>query len=1065
MRIVIDLQSAQVKGVFQEESILFAQALIRNKGDHEIVLVLSDLLPETIEIVRGRFDGLISQEYIRVWKAPGPICEKDSGNKTRRKIAELVREAFLANLEPDIVHVMNLFEGYSNNIVTSIGVFAQSLSTSVTLYDGLFQPKTNKQTAVAYQEFCIRKINQARRASLFLSLSAFAKQEGVERFNLKNETIIDISQGDKSDSVNFHEKWNIYAVNAIKAFEIQNARNLKENAVNTIPKYRPKLAYISPLPPEHTGIADYSAELLPELAQYYDIDVIVDQQTVSDVWVSASLPIRDIKWFRENSEKYDRVIYHLGNSPFHQYMFPHLKDIPGVIVLHDFFLSNLLEYLEVEGMISYIWKNSLYSSHGYKALKDLHRTDGTSNVIYDYPCNLSVLQNAQGVLAHSKTSFLMAKYWYGEYGRNQLKLIPPLAPIVSKIGRAKARLELGLPEHSFVVCSFGMLGPTKLNNRLLDAYLDSNLARQKNCKLIFIGESPGGEYEERLLRKKYSKKLSCHISITGRVDAATYRYYLEAADIGVQLRTQSRGEMSKAVLDCLSYGLPTIINAHGSMDDFPGDAVWKIPDKFHAGQLIEALEELWRDKQRRELLSDQARKYIEKHHDPSVCASKYVNAIEFFYKKSKSDIYSLINMIGKVQQVNAENLFELANDIALSIQPLPSQKQLFLDISALVQADIKTGIQRVVRSILNELLDAPPAGFRVEPVYATENMDYHYARTFTAEFLNISPDFLLDTPVEYQAGDIFFCIDLHFNIVIHHKEFYQQLRRFGVSVQFIVYDLLPLQFSEYFPEGTKNWFRRWLDVVLETDGAICISEAVANDLRVWIGGKEINEQQRRPFKISWYHNGADINASLPTMGLPNSVKDTLGQFKKRPTFLVVGTIEPRKGYLQVLDAFDQLWHEGLDANLVIVGSEGWKTLPNEQRRTIPKIVERLRSHPEQSKRLYWLDGISDEYLEKIYDTSTCLIMASEGEGFGLPLIEAAQHKLPIIVRDIPVFREVAGEHAFYFGGLDAEDLAQATKKWFELHKANQIPLSDRIPWLTWKESVARLMDILTEETA
>ena len=56
--------------------------------------------------------------------------------------------------------------------------------------------------------------------------------------------------------------------------------------------------------------------------------------------------------------------------------------------------------------------------------------------------------------------------------------------------------------------------------------------------------------------------------------------------------------------------------------------------------------------------------------------------------------------------------------------------------------------------------------------------------------------------------------------------------------------------------------------------------------------------------------------------------------------------------------------------------------------------------------MLWLEGISDEYLDKVYAASTCLIAASEGEGFGLPLIEAAQHKLPIIARDIPVFREV-----------------------------------------------------------
>jgi glycosyltransferase involved in cell wall biosynthesis len=112
------------------------------------------------------------------------------------------------------------------------------------------------------------------------------------------------------------------------------------------------------------------------------------------------------------------------------------------------------------------------------------------------------------------------------------------------------------------------------------------------------------------------------------------------------------------------------------------------------------------------------------------------------------------------------------------------------------------------------------------------------------------------------------------------------------------------------------------------------------------------------------------------------------------------------------------------------------------------------------KKLFWLAGISDEYLEKIYKASTCLIAASEGEGFGLPLIEAAQHKISIVARDIPVFREVAGEHAYYFAGLAAEDLAGAIQQWLALHASDDAPGSDAMPWLTWKQSARQLIDVV-----
>jgi glycosyltransferase involved in cell wall biosynthesis len=104
-----------------------------------------------------------------------------------------------------------------------------------------------------------------------------------------------------------------------------------------------------------------------------------------------------------------------------------------------------------------------------------------------------------------------------------------------------------------------------------------------------------------------------------------------------------------------------------------------------------------------------------------------------------------------------------------------------------------------------------------------------------------------------------------------------------------------------------------------------------------------------------------------------------------------------------------------------------------------------------------LDGISDEYLEHVYKASTCLVSASEGEGFGLPLIEAAKQHIPILARDLPVFREVAGDHAFYFNGLAADDLASAVKTWLSLHQSKQAPDSKLISILTWEQSAQQLI--------
>jgi hypothetical protein len=98
---------------------------------------------------------------------------------------------------------------------------------------------------------------------------------------------------------------------------------------------RLKLAYFSPLPPKRSGISDYSAELLPELYRYYDIDVVVDQETVSDQWIIDHCGIINLQTFRSNSDDYDRVLYHFGNSQFHSYMFGILLEVPGVVVFYN----------------------------------------------------------------------------------------------------------------------------------------------------------------------------------------------------------------------------------------------------------------------------------------------------------------------------------------------------------------------------------------------------------------------------------------------------------------------------------------------------------------------------------------------------------------------------------------------------------------------------------------------------------------------------------------------------------------------------------------------------------
>jgi glycosyltransferase involved in cell wall biosynthesis len=164
---------------------------------------------------------------------------------------------------------------------------------------------------------------------------------------------------------------------------------------------------------------------------------------------------------------------------------------------------------------------------------------------------------------------------------------------------------------------------------------------------------------------------------------------------------------------------------------------------------------------------------------------------------------------------------------------------------------------------------------------------------------------------------------------------------------------------------------------------------------------------------------------------------------------MVGTLEPRKGHEQVLNAFDELWINGEPFNLIIVGKQGW---------LVDQLVERLTNHCECGRKLFWLTNASDEYLSHLYQRSIALIAASFGEGFGLPIIEASRHHCAVIARNLPVFREAAETHAFFFDCETGEELAKCIKKWLNLWALDRHPKSLGMHLITWKKSADELFN-------
>ena len=351
--------------------------------------------------------------------------------------------------------------------------------------------------------------------------------------------------------------------------------------------------------------------------------------------------------------------------------------------------------------------------------------------------------------------------------------------------------------------------------------------------------------------------------------------------------------------------------------------------------------------------------------------------------------------------------------------------QLLVDVSVIRQSDARTGIQRVVRSLLLQLLQAPPAGYRVCPIFATRQHGYCYAAPNFLEQPAQAPGAAgrpVQAEVQVQSGDLFLGLDLAAHLLPRHQAQVLHWKRSGVKIHVLVYDLLPLQHPEWFnPKTTRN-FKRWIKwLAVYADSAICISETVKLELRTWLSASFGLPPTALP--ASTIVLGADIDASAPSNGLPPDAKFLLARLRNTPAVLMVGTLEPRKGYDQALAAFEQLWQQqGTTPLLVMVGRPGWKT---------EALQEKLRMHPQAGKRLFWLEDVSDEYLAHLYAACGGVLVASRAEGFGLPLIEAALHNKPVLARDLPVFRETALPGVTFFSGESADNLAAAIPAWLQ----------------------------------
>jgi alpha-1,2-rhamnosyltransferase len=303
-------------------------------------------------------------------------------------------------------------------------------------------------------------------------------------------------------------------------------------------------------------------------------------------------------------------------------------------------------------------------------------------------------------------------------------------------------------------------------------------------------------------------------------------------------------------------------------------------------------------------------------------------------------------------------------------------------------------------------------------------------------------------PLQHQPGDQLVLLDSSW-----HSDFFHQverLKRDGVGIVAVIYDLIPLSHPQFYDTRLVQVFSEWFDWLTRTaDGFMAISATVRDQVRAELQ-RRIGAAQVEQRWFDYFHLGSELDLHSADA----TVEPRLAQLfaTPQPLFLMVSTIEPRKNHAYLLDAFERAWANGSQARLCIAGRIGWKC---------EALLARVRGHAELNRRLFMFNDLSDTSLEHAYAHASALVFPSFVEGFGLPLVEAMQRGLPAMGSDIAVFREIGGEFMAYFDLQDPQSLADLL---LAFERSGHFPAPRDVAdwrWIGWREASAQL----TERTA
>jgi glycosyltransferase involved in cell wall biosynthesis len=374
------------------------------------------------------------------------------------------------------------------------------------------------------------------------------------------------------------------------------------------------------------------------------------------------------------------------------------------------------------------------------------------------------------------------------------------------------------------------------------------------------------------------------------------------------------------------------------------------------------------------------------------------------------------------------------------------KSKLYVDVTCTIKTEWHTGIQRVVRNISSEFTATNFPTQKIQPILCFSDRQKYFIQATISSDKTISVNKWLGERIrDFSAADRIFMLDSSWEFYKNQHKILRRAKLAGTQVFSCLYDMVPLRIPALCHPGAPAAYAPWFESALSiSDGFVCISKAVADEFLVLLKAIDFP----RKMKVGYWPLGADIGKSA---GFPRPPRDPS---RKLPNFLVVGTIEPRKNHLLVLDAFGELWSQGYEGTLTLLGRRGW---------SCGHIVQAIERNPELGRKLNWVRDADDDELGAAYWSHDILIAPSHAEGFGLPVVEALQHGCQILASDIPVFREVAGNSPSvqYFEPNSKLSLMGKIKTASAKAPADQAAVPPT--WVNWEQSTAMLADVVVDD--